>query len=203
MLGVLLAAAACADRGAARTTAAGTGTASAPAFVRTAETAASGSAGTPDAVTVPTASGSAAVASSADASPSDPSVASASGATTASATALPDVEISTYGMHIGGGPNDKETKAPIREAIMARRDAFGACFALCDDQSKTGTYGVDLRIPGTGGRAEVSKPRAGLKGPGVEDCVLRAFESVEFRKPPQGVPMVVSCSLRFTPKRSK
>jgi hypothetical protein len=201
MLAALLATTACADRGAARTTAVDTTTASAPAFTRTAEPAPSGT--TPGAT--PEASGSTAAAASGEPAAADGGAAAPEASPNASPSAapLPDVEISTYGMHIGGGPNDKQTKAPIREAIMAQRDAFRACFALCDDKSKTGTFGVDLRIPAAGGKAEVSKPRGGLKGPGVPECMIRAFESVEFRKPPKAGAMVVSCSLRFTPKGAK
>ena len=203
MLAALLATTACADRGAARTTAVDTTTASAPGFTRTAEPLPSG---TPSAVApgaTPEASSSSAAAGTAEPAAADGGAAAPEPTPTASAAPLPEVEISTYGMHIGGGPNDKQTKAPIREAIMAQRDVFRACFALCEDKSKAGTFGVDLRIPAAGGKAEVSKPRGGLKGPGVQECMVRAFESVEFRKPPKAGAMVVSCSLRFTPKGAK
>lgn len=118
----------------------------------------------------------------------------------AEAEPLPDVEIKTIGMHIGGGPNDKETKAPIRKAVEAKLDAFRACFALVTKAEKGGTFGVDVRIPGEGGQAKISDPRSGLEGDGVEKCMLAAFENVDFARPPKGVPMVVSYSLRFTPR---
>jgi hypothetical protein len=201
MVAAAVGVAACADRGAAPNATVGTATASAPGFTRPAAGATDSAGGTADAAPAPSAGGAAGVAASSDAPSADAGSAAAGASSAASAAALPEVEIATYGMHVGGGPNDNKTKAPIRDAIMARRDAFRACFALAEDQTKTGTFGVDLRIPGSGGRAEVSKLRPGLKGAGVDECVVRAFESVAFQKPPKGVPMVVSCSLRFTPKR--
>lgn len=133
-----------------------------------------------------------------------PSSATAEAAPSASATAgaedLPDVDVKTIGMHIGGGPNDKATKTPIRTAVEGNTDAFRACFGLVTAPGKGGTFGVDIRIPGGGGPAKIRDPRSGLDGPGVQDCMVKAFEGVEFTRPPRGVPMVVSYSLRFTPR---
>lgn len=163
-----------------------TAEASAPAFTRSAE---------PSSSAEPAASGAPTETASAAAEP-DPE----DSATASTVEALPEVEIKTIGMHIGGGPNDRETKAPIRRAVQDKADSFRACFALVEDRTKGGTFGVDIRIPGEGGKAKIRDPRSGLKGDGVEECMVKAFESVEFERPPKGVPMMVSYSMRFTPK---
>lgn len=114
--------------------------------------------------------------------------------------ALPEVDIENVGMHIGGGPNDADTKRPIREAIRRHYDAFRACFALVEDTSKYGTFGVDIRIDRDGGTAKVTKPRDGFRTAAFEKCMVAAFEKIEFPPPTTGKSMVVSYSLRFTPK---
>lgn len=113
---------------------------------------------------------------------------------------LPDVDVRNVGMHVGGGPNDNATKRPIRDAVKPHFDAFRACYAKALSPKKVETFGVDIRIPGNGGLAKLSKPRTAMKGEGVSDCMLKAFENVPFEKPPKGRPMTVSFSLEFKKK---
>jgi len=159
--------------------------ASAPQFSRTA---------------TPSPSPTAAIAASADPSASAEAAPEPSATAVAEAEALPEVDIKTIGMHIGGGPNDKETKAPIRKAVESQVEALRACFGRVTEPGKGGTFGVDIRIPGEGGKATIRDPRSGLQGDGVQECMVKAFESVEFSRPPKGVAMVVSYSVRFTPR---
>ncbi len=121
--------------------------------------------------------------------PSDPPAAPAG--------SLPEVKVSAVGLHIGGGPNDDATKAPYLRAIEKSFDAFRGCFTKVEDPVKAGTFGVDLHIGREGGRALVKQPRTGMKGAGFRDCVLKAFEQVEFEKPKKG-PTVISYSIKFT-----
>ncbi|MBM4358840.1 MAG: hypothetical protein FJ096_12115 [Deltaproteobacteria bacterium] len=114
---------------------------------------------------------------------------------------LPDVEVKNVGLHIGGGPNDNVTKRPIREAVKLHFDGFRACYAKAISPKKADTFGVDLRIPGEGGVAKVSKPRTAMKGDGLVECMVEEFEKVEFSKPPKGVPMTVSFSVEFRKKK--
>lgn len=114
---------------------------------------------------------------------------------------LPDVEVKNVGLHVGGGPNDKVTKAPIREAVKPHYDAMRACYSKAISPKKADTFGVDIRIPGEGGAAKISKPRTALKGDGLVECMVEAFEQVEFKKPPKGVPMTVSFSVEFRRKK--
>jgi biopolymer transport protein ExbD len=114
-----------------------------------------------------------------------------------SAEPLPEVKVESFGLHIGGGPNDDATKKPILDAISKHFDAFRACYVKVQDPAKGGTFGVDLRIGRDGGSAKVEQPRTGMKGPEFRECVLDVFKHVTFEKPPKG-PTVVSYSLKFS-----
>lgn len=111
---------------------------------------------------------------------------------------LPDVKVVNIGMHIGGGPHDDVTKEPIRRSVAPHFDAFRRCFALAENPTKGGDFGVDLRIGKDGGKAEVREARTALKGEAFTRCVVGVFERIDFLKPRRG-PTVVSYSLRFTP----
>lgn len=104
------------------------------------------------------------------------------------------------GLHIGGGPNDDATKAPFLKALEDNFDAFRACYVKVEDPVKGGTFGVDLHIGRAGGKARVEQPRTGMKGPEFRDCVMKAFEAVEFDKPKKGA-AVISYSIRYTLKK--
>jgi hypothetical protein len=109
------------------------------------------------------------------------------------------VEVKNIGMHIGGGPNDKETKAPIKSSVEPHFDAFARCFAKAEDTAKGGDFGVDLRIEPKGGKAKVSEPRTAIRGDDFKGCVISVFEAIDFHEPKGGA-TVVSYSLRFTPE---
>lgn len=155
---------------------------------------------------VPTASAAppaqAAAPSAALAEPAAP-VASASAAPAAEApqpeAPLPEVEVKNIGMHIGGGPNDAPTKAPIKRSVEPHFDAFRRCYTAIEPP-ETGDVSVDLRIEREGGRAALTKYKSALKGEGFEACVREVFGEIDFEKPKTGA-TVVSYSLRFTPKK--
>jgi hypothetical protein len=131
---------------------------------------------------------------------------SASAVVSASASAppveLPAVVVKNIGMHIGGGPNDDATKAPIKRSVQPHFDAFRACFAKVVDPSKGGDVSVDLRIDKAGGKAELRKFKSALEGEGFEACVREVFAAIDFEKPKTGT-TVVSYSLKFTPEKKK
>lgn len=110
------------------------------------------------------------------------------------------VKVENIGMHIGGGPNDAETKAPIARSVEPHFPELAQCFARVDDPKKGGDFGVDLHIPKDGGRAEVGHPRTSLGPDAFRTCVVGVFERIEFRKPKTGE-TIVSYSLRFTPAK--
>lgn len=144
-----------------------------------------------------------------------PEVKSAEGAATATATApggaapstqatptppepkRPAARVKNIGLHIGGGPNDAKTKAPIIDSIAPSMDTFAACFSRAESQDKGGDFGIDLLVPAGGGIAKVSNPRTSLRGTAFRDCVVHTFEGISFAKPLGGATMA-SYSLAFS-----
>lgn len=111
-----------------------------------------------------------------------------------------EVKIENVGMRIAGGTNDKRSKEPIRKAISSQHGAIAACYRHAGDKKKKGgTFGLDFRIGGKGGKAKVRDVRTRLGDKEFRQCVVEAFEQVEFPKPPGGKPTVVSYSIRFVP----
>lgn len=112
---------------------------------------------------------------------------------------LPNVKVANIGMHIGGGPNDAVTKEPIHKSVIPHYDEFRRCYGLLEDQKKGGTFGIDLLIDKAGGKPKsVTKPRSPMKGHEFSECMVKAFEQIDFQKPKGGTTKV-SYSLRFTP----
>ncbi|HEX8793804.1 MAG TPA: hypothetical protein VF765_22830 [Polyangiaceae bacterium] len=114
------------------------------------------------------------------------------------AVSAPSVKVENIGIHIGGGPNDPVTKAPIASSIEPHFDDLRVCWGSAGDPKRGGDFGVDLLIPSEGGRAQVSHPRTGIKGDAFRACVVAVFEQVDFKRPLTGR-TTASYSLRFTP----
>jgi hypothetical protein len=113
------------------------------------------------------------------------------------------VTVRNIGIHIGGGPNDSATKAPIAESVSPHFDELRDCWQKVDDPARGGTFGVDLLVPAAGGRAVVSHPRTALRGDAFRDCVVAALEKIDFAKPRGGRRTVATCvsySLAFVPR---
>lgn len=110
---------------------------------------------------------------------------------------LPELQVENIGLHVGGGPNDAETKVPFQRAIAARFPAFLDCYRKIEDPAKGGRFGIDLHIPRAGGHARLEQPRTALRGAEFRACVTAAFASVEFDKPKRG-PTTISYALLFT-----
>jgi hypothetical protein len=106
--------------------------------------------------------------------------------------------VENIGMHIGGGPNDAETKAPIGSSVAPHLAELVDCWSRLADPKRAGDFGVDLLIPREGGLASVSHPRTSLAPDAFRDCVVGVFARIEFSKPRTGK-TTVSYSLRFTP----
>ena len=110
---------------------------------------------------------------------------------------LPELKVENIGLHIGGGPNDAETKAPFLNAIAERFPAFMDCYRKNEDPAQGGRFGVDLHIARGGGHPRLEQPRSSLRGADFRACLSSVFESVDFKKPKAG-PTTISYSLRFT-----
>lgn len=109
---------------------------------------------------------------------------------------LPEVQLSSYGMHIGGGPNDASSKRPLLDALEARFEALRACYGSVEEPAKGGVFGVDLTIPREGGTAQLGQVRTSMKGAEFRGCLLKVLESVRFPRPPRGR-TTVSYSVKF------
>ncbi len=110
---------------------------------------------------------------------------------------LPELKLQLSGLHIGGGPNDAETKRPFIETLERGFDTMRACYAQVEQPEKGGTFGVDLRVERAGGHPTLQAVRTIMKGDGFRSCVEEAFRALEFVRPAKG-PTVLSASLRFT-----
>jgi hypothetical protein len=119
-------------------------------------------------------------------------------ASTPAAPALPSVTVTNIGMHIGGGPNNSETKEPVARSIAPHFDELRACWAAVDNAGRGGDLGVDLLIPAEGGRAKVSHPRTAIRPDAFVACVVSVLEQIDFARP-RGGRTTVSYSLRFAP----
>lgn len=121
--------------------------------------------------------------------------------------ALPELRIEPLGMHIGGGKNTPEEKAPFHRALEQKFPAFLECYRLVEEPWQGGSFGVDIKVARAGGTPSVEQPRTRIRGAGFQECMLAAFQKVQFEKPKAG-PTVLSYSVRFvlgkqaaTPKR--
>ncbi len=149
----------------------------------------------------PPTTGTATAAASAEPAPSASATASATASTTPTVAPdgpIPNVKVANIGMHIGGGPNDAPTKLPIKQSVEPHFNDLRRCFALVEDPQKGGDFGLDLLIDKAGGKAKVSHPRTSLKGAGFKECMVAAYEAIDFKKP-RGGTTTVSYSVRFTP----
>jgi hypothetical protein len=135
-----------------------------------------------------------------DPAPSAPAPATPASEAAPDSDPLPAVRVTNIGMHIGGGPNDPDTKAPIRASVQPHFDDFRRCWRLVADPDTPGDFGVDLRIKRSGGQAAVSHPRTAIRGDGFTDCMVKVFETIDFQRPRKG-DTTVSYSLRFMPER--
>ena len=116
--------------------------------------------------------------------------------------ALPELKVEPLGMHVGGGKNDADEKAPFHRALERRFPAFLECYRLAEDPWTGGSFGIDIKIPRAGGKAAVEQPRTKIRGAGFQECMVAAVGSADFDKPKAG-PTVISYSVRFTLVGSK
>jgi hypothetical protein len=111
--------------------------------------------------------------------------------------ALPELRVEALGMHVGGGKNDADEKAPFQRALERQFPALLDCYRLADDPWAGGSFGIDLKIPRAGGAPLLEQPRTKIRGPGFQECMLAALGRTQFEKPKAG-PTVISYSVRFT-----
>lgn len=110
---------------------------------------------------------------------------------------LPELKLKLVGLHIGGGPNDAETKRPFIDALELGFDAMRACYVHASDPQKGGTFGVDLRVERQGGHPQLQAVRTAMRGEEFKSCLEQAFGQLDFDRPAKG-PTVLSASVRFS-----
>lgn len=112
----------------------------------------------------------------------------------------PAVRIANIGLHIGGGPNDEESRRRIQERIEPHFGEFRRCYTHIAESRRRGSFGVDLRVGSRGGKGRVTESRTKLPDPAFHRCVVEVFERIELPPPPSGLPTVISYSLLFAPE---
>jgi hypothetical protein len=110
---------------------------------------------------------------------------------------LPELSVKSFGLHVGGGGKDAAARDDFLRTLEAIKWRYLDCYRLIEEPGAVGTFGADLTIGGTGGKPRVGKPRTRLRGEAFQGCMVRAFESVSFGRPPSGRSVVVSYSVKF------
>lgn len=108
---------------------------------------------------------------------------------------LPELTYSHLGMHIGGEPNDADSKRPWIQAIDDGSDGLLRCYRFVDDPFAGGSFGVDLYVSTKGGAPEVRATRQKIGGEAFESCMKEAFTRLSFQAPER--PTVLSYSILF------
>lgn len=109
----------------------------------------------------------------------------------------PSLEVKTIGLHVGGGPNDTQTRQRYVGIIEGKLSEFKKCHVLTLDTNKKASFGVDLLVSKKGGRPTVKDYRTSLKGRDFQACVLGTFGQIRFPEMPR--PTVISYSFIFKP----
>jgi hypothetical protein len=105
--------------------------------------------------------------------------------------------VKSFGLHIGGSAADAAARADFLRALEAAAPSYLDCYRAIEVPGSVGTFGADLTIGGSGGRAKVGKPRTKLRGDAFQTCMVRALENVSFARTPSGRAVVVSYSVKF------
>jgi hypothetical protein len=108
------------------------------------------------------------------------------------------VKVQNIGLHIGGGPNDRATKAPFLNAVARKFDDFRGCYGRFATVGASGTFGIDLLVAAKGGHPVTSNVRSALPGDSFRACVTDVFAAVDFAAPKLGATKL-SYALRFDP----
>ncbi|HWP04606.1 MAG TPA: hypothetical protein VNN72_02635 [Polyangiaceae bacterium] len=110
---------------------------------------------------------------------------------------LPELSVKSFGLHVGGSAADAAARADFLRALEAGTPSYLDCYRAIEVPGSVGTFGADLTIGGSGGKAKVGKPRTKLRGDAFQTCMVRALESVSFARTPSGRTVVVSYSVKF------
>jgi hypothetical protein len=105
--------------------------------------------------------------------------------------------VKSFGLHVGGS-KDAGAREDFLRALETASTRYLDCYRLIEQPGSAGTFGADLTVGGAGGRGKVKTTRTKLRGEAFAACMVRAFESVSFGRPPSGRAVVLSYSVKFS-----
>jgi len=111
---------------------------------------------------------------------------------------LPELSVKSFGLHLGGGAKDEDTRAAFLRQLEHGFPDYLECYRELETPGKEGTFGADLRIDAQGGRARVEQTRTKLSGEEFKQCMVRSIEALRFKAPPSGRALMVSYSVKFS-----
>jgi len=110
---------------------------------------------------------------------------------------LPELSVKSFGLHVGGS-KDAGARDDFLRTLEAASPRYLDCYRVVEQPGSAGTFGADLTIGGSGGHAKVKTTRTKLRGEAFTACMVRAFESVSFGRPPSGRAVTLSYSVKFS-----
>jgi hypothetical protein len=111
----------------------------------------------------------------------------------------PQVVLATVGLHVDGALDKEPHRSRLVRVFEREFGAFKRCHERAERHEGGASFGVDLLIPKTGGRAKVRQTRTRLENKAFRACMLSAFEAIRFAPLPSGRAEIVSYSLLFKP----
>jgi hypothetical protein len=111
----------------------------------------------------------------------------------------PAVTLATVGLHVDGALNREPHRSRLVKVFEREFSAFRRCHERAERHDEGASFGVDLLIPKTGGRAKVRQSRTRLESKPFRSCMLAAFEAIRFAPPSSERAEIVSYSVLFKP----
>jgi hypothetical protein len=111
----------------------------------------------------------------------------------------PAVTLATVGLHVDGKLDREPHRSRLVKVFEREFGAFRRCHGRAERHDAGASFGVDLFIPKSGGRAKVRQTRTRLENKAFRACMLAAFESIRFAPPASQRAEVVSYSVLFKP----
>jgi hypothetical protein len=109
------------------------------------------------------------------------------------------VALATVGLHVDGTLDKEPHRSRLVRVFEREFSAFRRCHERAERHDQGASFGVDLLISKTGGRAKVRQTRTRLESKAFRACMLSAFEAIRFAPPPTSRAEVVSYSVLFKP----
>jgi hypothetical protein len=111
----------------------------------------------------------------------------------------PAVTLATVGLHVDGKLDQEPHRSRLVKVFEREFGSFRRCHGRAERHERGASFGVDLFIPKSGGRAKVRQTRTRLENKAFRQCMLAAFESIRFAPPASQRAEVVSYSVLFKP----